>query len=89
MELPPDVAHDEAVAEMLAQYRELQLEFKETHKAADKATGEAVSKVAPGELRREMAQLEEERGQLVEKIAGLKKKTADIVSFCFWFFRRE
>jgi hypothetical protein len=28
-----------------------------------------------------MAQLEEERGQLIEKVAGLKKKTADIKGF--------
>jgi hypothetical protein len=39
VEVPPEFAHDEAVADMLAQYRELQLEFKETHKAVDKATG--------------------------------------------------
>jgi intraflagellar transport protein 81 len=39
LEVPPEFAHDETVAEMLAQYRELQLEFKETHKMADKAVG--------------------------------------------------
>jgi len=32
------------------------------------------------DLRREITQLEEERGQLIDKIAGLKKRTADIVS---------
>ncbi len=79
VDVPPEFAHDEAVAELLAQYRELQLEFKETHKLADKAVGGAATRVSPGELRKEMAQLEEERGQLVEKIAGLKKKTAEMV----------
>ena len=81
IEVPAEFAHDEAVAEMLAQYRELQLEFKETHKLSDKATGEAVAKITPSELRKEMTQLEDERSQLIEKITGLKKKTTDVKGF--------
>ena len=91
-EVPDEVAHDESVAEMLAQYRELQLEFKEVHKLLDRMTagaqggrggggGGVTIAPTPQELRREMQQLEEERGQLVEKVAGLRKKTSEIRGF--------
>ena len=32
------------------------------------------------DLKREVSQLEEERGQLLDKITGMKRKTADMVS---------
>lgn len=87
-EVPSEVSHDENVAEMLAQYRELQLEFKEVHKLLDRqnstqqpGSSGSTPRITPQELKREMHQLEEERGQLIEKIAGLKKKTADIKGF--------
>jgi chorismate mutase len=38
-----------------------------------------VPKRPPAELRKEIAQLEDERRQLVDKIAGLKKRTAETV----------
>ncbi len=65
----------------------MQAQFKEAHKAYEKATStggaggqQQAPKASPAELRREIAQLEDERTQLVEKIAGLKKRTADVVS---------
>jgi cell division protein FtsB len=67
----------------IATYQRLQGDFKEVHKLLDKtqsSTGIA-GKPNPSELRKEIQQLEDERTQLVEKIAGLKKKTSDIVCF--------
>lgn len=85
VDVPPEFLASEPLAEALAQYRALQAEFKETHKAYERAiaavTGPGgVPKRPPAELRKEIAQLEDERRQLVEKIAGLKKRTADVVS---------
>lgn len=45
---------------------------------ADAASG---NKISPGELKKEITQLEEERRQLVDKIAAMKKKTKDIPGF--------
>lgn len=85
IEVPPEFLANESLAETLAQYRALQSEFKEGHKAYEKAlqamTGpNGLPKRPPAELRKEIAQLEDERRQLVDKIAGLKKRNADAVS---------
>lgn len=81
LELPPAVGHDEGLQTMLEEYAGLQNEFKEVHKALDKITAGQGRKVVPGELRREIVQLEDERRQLMEKIAGLKKKTEHVSGF--------
>jgi intraflagellar transport protein 81 len=57
---------------MYEHYQQLQNQFKGVHKEVDQLRA---SKSRPGELRREIAQLEEESQQLTEKIANLKKKT--------------
>lgn len=93
IDVPPEyLMHDEdgSLQDAVASYRQLQAEFKETHKGLDKQlqiassngpNGVPRNNSTPAELRREIAQLEEERQQLVEKIAGLKKKTTDIPGF--------
>lgn len=84
VEVPPEFGHDEGVAALLGEYRALQADFKEAHKGLEKATGAApggAPKATPAELKREIAQLEDERGQLIEKIAALKKKTSEIKGF--------
>ena len=70
----------------LSTYQQYQAEFKEVHKTLDKmhSTG-GTGKPSPAELRKEIQQLEDERTQLIEKIAGLKKKTADIPGFAVLF----
>mmetsp|Transcript_15452 Transcript_15452/g.36457 ORF Transcript_15452/g.36457 Transcript_15452/m.36457 type:complete len:703 (+) Transcript_15452:162-2270(+) len=78
IEIPPEFAHEEAVQELYMHYKELQDQFKEVHKTADKMRG---SKLAPGELKREIDQLEAERSQLNEKISQLKRKTAGTSGF--------
>lgn len=58
---------------MYEHYKQLQEQFKSVHKEVDQLRS---SKTRPGELRKEITQLEEESHQLQEKIANLKKKTA-------------
>ena len=38
LDIPNEFQHDEVIQELLEQYRELQIQFKDTHKALDKAT---------------------------------------------------
>ena len=85
VELPPEVTQDDGVAALLGEYRALQGEFKETHKALERLTGGGggggAPRATPGELKRDIAQLEDERGQLIEKIASLKRKTGEVRGF--------
>lgn len=93
VDVPPEVGADDALAGMLADYRALQSEFKETHKALEKASASSLGSGSsggggadggrrpPAELKRDIAQLEDERGQLIERIAALKKKTAELRGF--------
>lgn len=53
-------------------YREMQLEFKRIHKIADQ---NRKNNMQPTSLRKEIVQLDEERTQLEEKIAYLKRKS--------------
>ncbi len=62
-----------ALNTMYEHYKQLQNEFKTVHKQVEQVR---TSKIRPGELRKEIAQLEEESHQLSEKIGLLKKKTA-------------
>lgn len=59
-------------------YKQLQDQFKLIHKEVDQLRN---SKTRPGELRKEISQLEEEAHQLQEKIGNLKKKTASESGF--------
>ena len=87
VDLPPDVTQDDAVAALLAEYRALQGEFKETHKALERLSsgGSGASgsgpRATPSELKKDIAQLEDERGQLIEKIGSLKRKTGEMRGF--------
>ena len=81
VEVPPDATQDDTVGALLGEYRSLQGEFKETHKALERVVGGGGTKATPGELKRDIAQLEDERGQLIEKIASLKRKTAEMRGF--------
>ncbi len=80
VEVPPEVAHDEGVGSLLAQLRTLQGEFKDAHKALERASGGG-PRATPAELKREIAQLEDERGQLIEKIGSLRRKTESVKGF--------
>ena len=88
VDLPPDVTQDDTVAALLAEYRALQGEFKETHKALERLSGGGGGggggggpRATPSELKKDIAQLEDERGQLIEKIGSLKRKTGEMRGF--------
>jgi len=78
VDVPPEILHEEAVQEVYRSFKELQEEFKETHKVADKMRG---TTMAPGELKREITQLTEEKNQLTEKIKTLQRRTAGAEGF--------
>ncbi len=82
---------------MYQQYKQLQVEFRETHKQLEAQVHAAAvtwtriahplclqkkgSKASPAQLRSSITQLEEERRQLIEKIEGLKKRTSEVDGF--------
>mmetsp|Transcript_22453 Transcript_22453/g.52360 ORF Transcript_22453/g.52360 Transcript_22453/m.52360 type:complete len:676 (+) Transcript_22453:87-2114(+) len=78
IEVPEEFFADEAMVEVYQQYKELQTTFKETHKAVDKMRGQTMQ---PGELRKEIAQLEMEKEQLNTKINKLKTKLENLPNF--------
>ncbi|TYZ60263.1 hypothetical protein PybrP1_008494 [[Pythium] brassicae (nom. inval.)] len=73
LNVPQEFFGNETLSGMHEHYKQLQEQFKAVHKEVDQLRG---SKARPGELRKEIAQLEEEAQQLQEKIGALKKKTA-------------
>lgn len=70
IEVPPDFLNDDLVVELSQHLKELQAEFKEVHKAADKVQS---SGARPAELKAEISQLEQEHVQLQNKIKKMKK----------------
>ena len=78
IKVPQQFAMDPEVAQVFAQYRELQKEFKETHKTLDRLQGSSLS---PGDLKKEITQLEEEKHQLHDKIENLRRKTQGMDGF--------
>lgn len=78
VEIPPAFLHDETIQEVYQHYKSLQGEFKETHKSLEQLRHNTMQ---PGELKREIFQLEEEKSQLLEKISSLERKTANMQGF--------
>ncbi|OWZ14741.1 Intraflagellar Transport Protein 81 [Phytophthora megakarya] len=78
LNVPQEYFGDGSLNAMYEHYQQLQSQFKTIHKEVDQLRA---SKSRPGELRREIAQLDEESHQLTEKIANLKKKTTADPSF--------
>ncbi|KAG7388957.1 Intraflagellar transport protein 81 [Phytophthora boehmeriae] len=73
LNVPQEYFGDGSLNAMFEHYQQLQDQFKGVHKEVEQLRK---AKSRPGELRREIAQLEEESQQLTEKIANLRKKTA-------------
>ncbi|KAG6610472.1 Intraflagellar transport protein 81 [Phytophthora cinnamomi] len=78
LNVPQEYFGDGSLNAMYEHYQQLQNQFKAVHKEVDQLRA---SKSRPGELRREISQLEEESQQLTEKIANLKKKTTSDPGF--------
>ena len=57
IKIPQQFAMDPEVSEVYQQYKILQKDFKDTHKTLDKLQGSTLS---PGDLKKEITQLEEE-----------------------------
>ena len=65
---------DELISELSNTLKELRADFKEVHKVADQNKGTGMK---PAEIKAEIAQLEQERTQLNNKIQKLKKECGD------------
>ncbi|ETW10174.1 hypothetical protein H310_00544 [Aphanomyces invadans] len=78
LQVPQEFLGNDSLNTMHEHYKALQNEFKVSHKQVEQLR---TSKIRPGELRKEITQLEEESHQLSEKIMHLKKKTANESGF--------
>ena len=78
IEVPQQFMLNPDVASVYQQYKRMRQEFAETHKKVDRLRQ---SSLAPGELRKEIVQLEEEKHQLLDKIDKLKDKTKGMRGF--------
>jgi len=78
VDIPPAFLHDESIQEVYQQYRSLQHDFKEAHKAAQTAKQAGMQ---PSDLKKEIMQLEDEKSQLIQKISLLEKKTESMSGF--------
>lgn len=69
--IAPEYMSDDLIIDLLARLKELQADFKEVHKTIDqmRSTG-----AKPAEIRAEIVQLEQEKSQLQNKIAKMKKE---------------
>jgi hypothetical protein len=72
IEVPPEFQGEPLILDLLSRLKDMQADFKEVHKAVDqvRSTG-----ARPTELRAEIAQLENERIQLQNKISRMKRDT--------------
>jgi intraflagellar transport protein 81 len=70
VEIPAEFFNEDLISELSQRLKELQTEFKEVHKLTDQ-TRSAGAK--PSELKTEIAQLEQEKTQLQNKIQKMKK----------------
>jgi intraflagellar transport protein 81 len=82
LSIPVEFLQDPALVDALEAYKELQGDFKGTHKAVDSLRK---SDLRPGELRSEITQLEDEKRQLKEKIARVQRAAAEEPGFAEMF----
>lgn len=68
--VPPEFMGDELIIELQSRLKQLQTDFKDIHKRLDQLRS---SSAKPGEIKAEIARLEQERTQLQNKIQRMKK----------------
>ncbi|CAN0513768.1 unnamed protein product, partial [Ectocarpus sp. 8 AP-2014] len=78
VEVPTEFMQDQALIDLHESHRQLQAEFKTTHKQVDQTRN---TDLRPGELRTEIGQLEDEKKQLTEKISKLKANVSEEPGF--------
>ncbi len=71
IELPPEIVHDDIVAETTASHEELIEQFKELHQTIEQ---QKASQFSVADIRKDMASMEEEKEQLMKRIARLKAR---------------
>ena len=71
VEVPQHMFTDEEVAEVYQNYKDLQEEFKEVHKASEKFKKELIP---PNEIKKAIKQMEEDKEQLEKKVEALHAK---------------
>lgn len=69
---------DEEVVEVFQQYKDLQEEFKEVHKMSEKYKSQLIS---PGEIKKAIGQMEEDRNLLEHKVEALHAKLQSTSGF--------
>lgn len=74
VEVPPDFMNEDLVIDLSARLKEIQVEFKEVHKTIDQLRN---SGTRPTELKAEISTLEDERKQLSNKIAKMKRDSQE------------
>jgi intraflagellar transport protein 81 len=79
IEPPAEFLNDDTLNDLVTRYRELQQEFKSTHKTYDGSKATMSRPVA--ELKQEINQLEDERRQLQERISRLQQSTRNEANF--------
>lgn len=72
LQIPDEFLVDEEMRENFQVYKDLQAEFQATHQAVDQMRQESMN---PGELKKEIGQLEQEKDQLLTKINLFKSKS--------------
>jgi len=71
VEIPEHMFADEEMSEVYQQLKDLQEEFKETHKASEKFKSQLIS---PTEIKKAIMQMEEDKSMLEQKVEGLANK---------------
>lgn len=72
LQIPDEFLVDDEMGETFQVYKDLQAEFQATHQAVDQMRQECMN---PGELKKEITQLEQEKDQLLTKINLFKNKS--------------
>jgi len=71
IEIPEHMFADEEMSEVYQQLKDLQEEFKETHKTSEKFKSQLIS---PTEIKKAIMQMEEDKTMLEQKVEGLANK---------------
>ncbi|KAJ3287387.1 Intraflagellar transport protein 81, partial [Borealophlyctis nickersoniae] len=81
VEVPPEFLQDDVTLDLTRQLEELQTQFKETHKVVDQMRQSGNN---AGTLKREIQQMEEEKQQVLSKIAKIRKKVEEVPNHEQW-----
>ncbi|KAI9105390.1 hypothetical protein DFS34DRAFT_599192 [Phlyctochytrium arcticum] len=81
IDVPSEFTMDEAMSELIRQVEDLQGQFKEIHKTVDTVQNSSAN---AGVLKKEIQQLEDEKQQVQNKIAKIRKRVEDIPQHEQW-----